>query len=478
MSKLKFRTKPYPHQRKATARAVKQGSHAFFMEPRCGKTKAALDAVAVQHFRGDVQRVVVVAPLIALDVWVREIQTHMAVPVRVLQLGETPMHIYPSTKSSKRDQLTLTMVLINYDKFSRRGEDEVYQNRYLKTIERWRPDLFIFDESHRVKSSGAVRSQALWRMIRRLRDGSEKPHVYLLTGTPNPKSYVDIFSQYRIMDDDIFGTSRQEFEDQYVVRGFGRNRFRIIRYRDKKRMLAKIRRRATIITQDEAGLKGVEFFNPIHISLPPRVKAKYDELAEEFIAEIEGSVVEAPNPAVRRLRLLQVTGGFTTEGTQIHRAKLEAARDYLQDLYEQGESVVVYCRFRPEVRACAALCEKLGYHTATVFGGIPRRTRTAAIQAFQQSTAPSALVFQSEAGSLAIELTAAAETFFYSLPDSWETFYQCTQRLAGPKQQRPVRHTFLLARGTVDMGVLDALRGKKDLHAEMMRHPRSFLYGF
>ena len=472
--KLKFLTTPYPHQLKAVKRAVKQGNHAFFFEPRCGKTKAALDAVAVQHHRGQVQRVIVIAPLIALDVWVREVQTHLSVSAKVMQLGERPLY---HRVNGARPQLQI--LLINYDKFSRRGEIYKYKNRFLNMVEKWGPDLMILDESHRVKSAGAVRSQALWRMVHRLREKrGDKPWVYLLTGTPHPKSYLDIFSQFRIMDDSLFGTNKLDFEDQYIIRGFGARRFSVVGYRNKPEMLTKIRAHATIVSQTQANLKGKEFFNPLHVELPTAARRAYNELAQELIAQINGEIVEASNPAVKRLRLLQITGGFLTDHTLVHRAKVEAAHDWLTDLVQQGEHVVVYARYLGEVEQMDEVCRKLGFHTQVIRGGVSRAARGQAIAKFQRATtSPHALVFQVEAGALAIELTNAAEVLFYSLPDSWESFYQATQRVQGPKQTRPVRHSFILAKNTVDQGVLDALRGKKDLHKELLRNPESFLFG-
>jgi len=489
MKKLKLKTKPYSHQLKATKRAVKQGSHAFFFEPRLGKSKAALDALAIQHFRGTVERVVIVAPLIALDVWANQIWEHLAVPARVKVIGEPVWFSYPYHPRHKRSESLdrrdahrrLKIFLLNYDKFSRRGEDEAYRNNYLRSVERWCPDALIFDESHRVKSAGAVRSQALWRMVRRLRDREDathgRPFVYLLTGTPNPKGYLDLFSQFRILDDSIFGTNKADFEDRYCEYGIGKRRYTIIRYRRKKEILRKVHEHASIASAEGTGLANKQLFNPIHITLPGKVRIAYGQLAEEFLTEISGRVLDAPNAGVRRMRLLQLTGGFTTDGTQIHHTKLQAARDFLVDLHEQGESVVVYSRFLPEVHALTELCKSIGYHTDTITGGVKRKHRTEAIATFQQARTPNALVFQSEAGSLAIELTAAAEEFFYSLPDSWETFYQCLKRVQGPKQKRPVRYTFLVARGTVDLSVLNTLRRKRDMHGEMMKQPRGFLYG-
>jgi SNF2 family DNA or RNA helicase len=474
--RLQLRTRPYPHQVEAMRHALAHGNHAFFFEPRLGKTKAALDTAAVLHHRGEVERVAVIAPLIALDVWVSQIEEHCAVPARVKILGEPIISI---RLDNRHLQDGLKIFLVNYDKFSRRGIDEVYRNEYLRQLERWDPDLIVLDESHRCKRAGAVRSQALWRMVsrQRKRKGDARPYVFLLSGTPNPKGYIDLFAQFRILEEGVFGTNKASFEERYCEYGVGRRRYTIIRYRRVKEILRKVDEHSTIVTSKQAGLAGKQIFNPISVRLPAKVRRAYDRLAEEFITEIQGQTITAKNFGVRRMRLLQLTGGFTTDGKQLHDAKLKATADYLADLREQEQHVVVYARYLPEVAALTTLCYRLGYHTDTIRGGVPRRIRTEAIAAFQQVRTPSALVFQSEAGSLAIELTAAAEVFFYSLPDGWETFYQCLERVRGPKQKRPVRYTFLIAKGTVDHSVLQTLRRKRDMHADLMKNPRDFLYG-
>lgn len=475
VSKLKLRTRPYPHQLEAMRKAVRQKNHAFFFEPRLGKTKAALDSIAVLHNRGEVQRVVVIAPLIALDVWVSQIQQHLSVSANVKVIGE-PVFYHRLDRRDPPDSLKI--FLLNYDKFSRRGSDEVYRNDYLRLVEGWDADLFVLDESHRCKRAGAVRSQALWRMVQRQRKArGAKPYVFLLSGTPNPKGYLDLFAQFRILDQQVFGTSKATFEDTYCEYGVGRRRYTIIRYRSVKKILRKVDAHSTIVTSKQAGLAGKQLFNPIPVTLPGKVREAYDTLAEEFLVELQGQTITAANVGVRRMRLLQVTGGFTTDGTQLHDAKLKATADFLGDLLEQEQHVVVYARYIPEVLALTDLCRRLGYQTDTIRGGVKRKDRTQAIKNFQTRRKPQALVFQSEAGSLAIELTAAAEEFFYSLPDSWETFYQCLERVRGPKQQRPVRYSFLVAKGTADLSVLATLRGKRDMHRALMRNPRSFMYG-
>lgn len=475
---LKLRTKPYPHQRKAVVRALNQGNHAFFFEPRCGKSKAALDAISIRHHRGEVNKVVILAPLTVLSVWEDQIMEHLSVPAQVLMTGEVGWNFWPSTRSSKKDYIKLSIYLVNYDKFSRRGNEAAFSNDYVQSVEKWNPDLIVFDESHRVKSAGAVRSQSLWRMIKRLRERriDGMPHVYLLTGTPNPKGYIDLFSQFRILDDSIFGTSKQGFEERYCQYGLGRRKYQIVKYLNKSEMLGKIKEHSSIVTAAKVGLANVESFNRVRVKLPPTIRAEYKRLAEEAVLELEDDTITATNAGVLRLRLLQLAGGYYPDGSQAHSAKIHALQDLLEDLHEQQQAVVVYARFLPEVDAIERVVDKVGYNSRRISGHTSRSDRAKAIRGFRDGRVE-ALVFQVDSGSLGLDLSRAAETIYYSLPDGWEAFYQSTRRVCGPKQKRPVRHNFILAQGTVDSAVLDTLRNKRDMHKEMMRSPRSFLLG-
>lgn len=477
---MRLKTEPYPHQAKATQRALEKGNYAFLFEPRCGKSKAALDAISVQASRGEVRRVVIIAPLSVLSVWEDQIREHLSVPAKVKVVGEKVRFVYPGHYKHE-GPIQLSIYLINYDKFSRRGDVETYRNAYVRQVERWKPDLIVLDESHRTKSAGSVRSQALWRSVQRQRRDRDdgRPFVNLLTGTPSPKGYIDIFAQFRIMDDTIFGTAKGDFEERYCQYGFGKRRYTIVRYLRKKEILSKIRDHSSVVSAAKAGLAGVESYRQVRVTLPADVRRHYNDLAEHMVAEIQGQVVTAANPGVRRMRLLQITGGFTTDGLQIHRAKLVEARDLFVDLHELGQSVVVYARFIPEVEALEKMCGDLGFHTAAIYGKVKRSDRAEAIRRFSTRgrKEPHALVFQPQAGSLGLDLTAAAEVVWYSLPDSFEQYYQANQRVCGPKQKRPVRYTAIVARGTLDLAVLDTLREKRDIHKQLMRSPREFLYG-
>jgi SNF2 family DNA or RNA helicase len=315
-------------------------------------------------------------------------------------------------------------------------------------------------------------------MVSRLRTREDpRPYVLLLSGTPTPKGWIDLFAQFRILDPAIFGTTKREFEEQYV--NYSRNprqRWRVIGYRHERKLTRLTRAHSFSISQDEAGLAREQYTQNLSVQLPPEIRAAYDELATWFITQIEDQVVEGKNPGAVRTRLLQVTGGFTTDHHVLHTAKVDKLRDYAGVVAEQSEPLLVYCRFLAEVEASIETLRSCGFLVAPFTGATSDRDRRRALLGLRRENG--AIVFQAQTGSVALDLSAAAEVVFFSLPDSWESYWGDRNRVLGPHQARPVRFTHLLASGTLDRSVLQNLQAKEDLHAALMQNPRRYLRGF
>jgi hypothetical protein len=140
--------------------------------------------------------------------------------------------------------------------------------------------------------------------------------------------------------------------------------------------------------------------------------------------------------------------------------------------------VVVYARFTPEVEASFEVLKKVGFRAFRVDGTVKRSSRRIAIASLEtRPSTPTAIAFQHQAGSRAIELVGAAETVYYSPPDGWVDYFQTLKRTQGPNQHRPVRYTHLVVPGTVDVSVIRGLQRKEDGHAELMKNPRRYLTG-
>jgi SNF2-related domain/Helicase conserved C-terminal domain len=441
------------------------------MDPRTGKTKATLDAIGILALKGEVSRVVVVTTLDGIGVWEDEIEQHWPFTAVVKSHGEAVVKIGNSAPVVK-------FYILNYEQFRKRSRD---RSRWVypvsRAIERWRPDMMVFDESHRIKRAGGVTAQLAWRSVQRMRTAhtNDRPYVLLLTGTPNPKGWQDLFAQFRALDPGIFGTAKAEFEERYCEYGIGSRRYTVVGYHRLPELKRKFRAHSFSISEEKAFPDmPAQLWQNVLMSLPPEARRIYNEMAEEFVADFDGGVIEASNAGARRTRLLQITGGFTTQGDVLHTAKVDTAKSIFAGLKEAGEAFVVYARFIPEVEALDAALDGAGIPARVITGAVSRADRRVARTSFRHGDTQ-ALLFQIQAGSEAIDLSTAHEVVYYSLPDGWLYYWQSSRRVRGPRQQHATRFRHILARGTLDRSVLATLQVKGDMHAELMRSPRAFL---
>jgi SNF2-related domain/Helicase conserved C-terminal domain len=458
-------------------KAVRHKNYAIFMEPRLGKTKVAIDVANIWALKdltvGNEEefRVLVLAPKIALGVWEEELEKHCTLDYSIESFqwyegdGETLQFFLAGREETMRASRSAAGKLVR----KKQGALELFD-----------PDLIIIDESHEYKRPGGRGAQDAWKMVRRLRKrrGDGRPYVLLLSGTPNPKGWRDVFAQFRIMDDSILGTNVQSFDEDYVTFGHGPRRFSVVSYRNTRPLLRKIRAHSIAVSAEEAGLAGRQNWNSIRVDLPNAVSKIYQKFSEDMIVQLEGGgEISAKNSGVRRLRCLQIAGGFLTDGTQLHDAKIQATKEWLRVLLEQEEHCIVYARFLPEVQALGEVAELVGYSVGVIQGSTPQLDRVRYIKALQRGKRPTVLVFQIQTGKQSIELSTAAEVVYYSTPDGWVEYWQSLNRVRGPNQKRPVRYTHILARSTVDVSAMAGLRNKEDAHQTMMRNPRRYLQG-
>jgi len=303
-----------------------------------------------------------------------------------------------------------------------------------------------------------------------------QPWVVLLSGTPNPKGWRPLFAQFRLMDDSLWGTSVAAFDENHVVYGHGKRRWTILRYRNEPRLERILRENSISISADEAGLANKVFYQKLTYTLPATAARMYLDMVDEFVAEWEEGVLTAKNAGVKRLRLLQILSGYTTDGHRLHEAGQDRLRAYAELLHAQGESVVVYSRFRAETDANARALEKLGFRTFRVDGRTTPSDRLLATKALAtRPGVPTAIAAQVQALSQSVELVGAAEVVYMGVPDGWMQYFQTSRRVMGPNQKRPVRITFITCPGSVHQLQMHSLRRKEDWHSSLMRNPRRYL---
>jgi SNF2 family DNA or RNA helicase len=215
------------------------------------------------------------------------------------------------------------------------------------------------------------------------------------------------------------------------------------------------------VTADEV----LDLPDAIHEVIPVELGNKttrfYTALEHEMTAAIEAGTVTVSNALTKLLRLQQATGGYARteesgnvliDGTPIKAAMLE---DLLEDL-PATEPFVVFCRFRSDLNEIAALSRRLGRQYAELSG--ERRD----LASWQEGHA-TILGVQIQSGGAGIDLTRAAYCCYYSLGFSLGEYEQSLARLRRPGQTRCVRYYHMVAKGTVDEQVYEALSERRSV---------------
>jgi SWI/SNF-related matrix-associated actin-dependent regulator 1 of chromatin subfamily A len=195
----------FPHQTRGAAfLSNSYGTKGLFFGMGTGKTVTALEAAAQVDAKvtGDV-RILIIAPPIALPMWLNEAQQYLGVYDNVsatLTTGKTPI------KRGHR------LLVVSYAIASARADE---LREWLGTS-----GVLICDESHALKNSEAKRTKAI---LGNTGIAKGAMYVWLLTGTPITRWNDDMYSflcraDPAAMKDYLGGTSLLKFQLKYTVR--------------------------------------------------------------------------------------------------------------------------------------------------------------------------------------------------------------------------------------------------------------------
>lgn len=394
--KIPIQTTLYQHQKAACRFAcqrfgilpseVHSNGVALLMEMGCGKTITSITIAGILHQYRHIRKILIAAPLSILSVWEQEFACFADFPYQLT--------ILKGSSTQKKIQLSklhgngLQIAVVNYESAW----------RLEKELLAFDADLIIADEAHKIKENRTAQSKAMHHL------GDKARYKLLLTGTLITNKELDVFSQYRFLNKEIFGTSFYAFRNRYFdMCGYG-NHIPVFRKQMMEEFLQKLYSIAFRVTKAEC-LDLPKITEEIRtVELEPKAIKLYKQLEKESFAELAGSEVSAVNVLTKMLRLSQVTGGHLTDDegdiTSVSTAKLDALSDILGTML-------------PELNDIHKLLEQKHIGYASVRGGISDRAEE--IRRFQEEAECRVFVGQIAAAGLGITLTAASTMVFYSL---------------------------------------------------------------
>lgn len=428
----------------------------FLFEMGCGKTLTAVAVAGAAYEMGAIQKVLIVAPTSVCSVWPKEFDDYASFKYKVNVLLGDKKHRLQELEALKAFPFkALKVAVINYESTWRDG--------IFEALLEWKPDMIIADESQRIKTHDAAQSKAMHRL------GDVAKYKLILSGTPVQNNAIDIFSQYRFLDPNVFGLNFYAFRNRYAIMGgFGNKQ--IIGYKDLDKLIKKEHSIAYRVTKEEALDLPEQTFLTRYIQLEGKEKQLYNQIKRDSFAELEsGGQITAPTVLTKLLRLQQFTGGFiqadgNSKPELVFKGKLNALEDILDDyVIDAGKKLVVFCRFRAEIDLIQKLLEKKKIRYCSIYGDIKIDDRGDIVKDFQNN--PETLVFlaQIDTAGLGITLTAADTCVYYSVNFNYAAYSQSLARIHRIGQRNTCTYIHLVVEKTIDETVLKALAKKEDL---------------
>lgn len=452
----------WDHQREAFSFVRRKRRAMLAMDMGTGKSAVGVWVAAQQS------TTLILCPKAVIEVWPKQFEIHSNVECNVVPLTKGTVKqkaenvrrkLNAQANAHRPDPL---VIIMNHEAFWRPPMMKVLRNpkAYWGAI--------IVDECHKMKAPGGKASRNLHLLTKH---PDNVRYVLGLTGTPMPHSPMDIYAQYRFIDQKIFGTSYTRFRARYAIMGGFEGR-QVIGYQNEKEFARKLSMKMFEVSADEVLDLPEATHNDYFFDLDASERRAYKNIEKDLIHHLEDGTVTAANAMVKVLRLAQVCCGYVTDEDGYSRkvtnnkapAKEKALAELMSDM-PKGEAIVVFCRFHTDLEAVQRACADSG----RIYRELSGRDNQLADW---QNGGGDVIGVQIQAGGAGVDLTRARYCIYYSVGYSLGDYEQSLARVHRPGQERPVFYYHLIARNTIETKLYQALEQKKsviDFVMEMTR---------
>ncbi len=469
---------PRPYQEKGEAFIFKRFKVAGFVDMGLGKTVMTLSAISKLHAGLMIRGVLVVAPIMVMEeTWPDEIKLwdhtrwmkHAIVrgsPIsrKITRKGKI-IKTKPNQKAIEALAQPVQIHLTNYENFPAICE-------WMKKQKALPWDMIVFDESSKMKSHSAQRFKKFKHQVGRFK------RKVLLTGTPRPNSYLDLWSQIFCLDQ---GKRLGEFYTWFEDRFFEKNLYTYetkIRPGAAKQIRGLIKDLVFCLRSEDYLKLPPMVINTVKVKLPPKAMKLYKTFEKDMYVKIKEQDVEALSAAVLSMRCRQLTSGAVYNSpidgavsrvvgpkkwTAVHDAKLVALEDIIDEA--AGEPILIVYEFKHELERLRKRWPKVPY----IGGGCDRRVAKKNIRNWNAGKYKMMFVHPASVGH-GVNLQHGGRFMVWtSMTWSYELFKQMIKRLHRSGQTKPVMVHLLIATDTVDEVVYEVLQKKKKGQNSLMK---------
>ena len=213
---------------------------------------------------------------------------------------------------------------------------------------KWDFDMIVIDESSSFKSPSSQRFRALKKILHKLK------RVVLLTGTPASNGYMDLWSQFYLLDGgERLGKTMTLFKDRYFIKDYMGWNFEL-----RKGAVKKIEDRISDLVLSMSAEDYLELPEVINIVLENKLDGKllkqYKEFENEMLLSLDNDEkLTAMSASTLTNKLLQFCSGNVYDDKKnvkhFHKLKIDTLKEIVEE--NPDESLLVAYNYKHELEA-------------------------------------------------------------------------------------------------------------------------------
>lgn len=301
----------------------------------------------------------------------------------------------------------------------------------------------ILDESQNIKNVGAQITKAVWLL--------KATHRLGISGTPIENNLSEIYSLFRFLNPDMFG-SLDDFSARYAVPIQERHDEDAAADLRRKIFPFILRRLKTDVLTDLPDLTE----QVLTVEMTPEQARFYEQRRRYFAQEVESHLNSGGENRAMRFELLQALSELRQIASvpeeksdgRISSPKIELLADNVIQAVESGHKVVVFYNFLAGIELTATRLEKAGIGVAVMTGATSDRKRV--VDRFQNSPDCQVMLMTVKTGGVGLNLTAADMVF---VAEPWwnrAAEQQAIARLHRIGQKKAVNCYYMVTAGTIE----------------------------
>jgi len=435
---VRCRSDLHKYQNKAIDFVKSKKKCALFLDMGLGKTVSTLTAISDMLDEFEITRVLVLAPLVvANSVWKQETE-------KWEHLKHLRVEICTGTRTQREVQIQkhCDIHVINFENLI-----------WLIENFEWKWDMLVVDESTSFKNHASKRFKKLKKVLKKL------DSVVLLTGTPSPNGFTDLWGQMYILDSgERLGKTITQFRQMFckAIR-IGSLNFKWEVYSWAESQIKERIKDLCISMQASDYLtlpSKIVLYQ--YVNLPEKIMKLYELKRNEFILNInENKQIDSKSAGTKINKLLQVCNGsvYDEDGSEIliHDLKIQRLKEILND--NPDENFLVAYSFKSDLNRL-----KLAFPFAKVLNSNPKL-----VDDWNNKKIKMLLAYPRSSGKGLNIQFGGSVIIWFGLSWDLDSYQQFNARLYRQGQKKPIRIIHILAKDCTDDILVKAALSKKNL---------------